>query len=260
MILAIANQKGGVGKTTTAAALSVGLRRMGYGVLAVDLDPQANLTSTLGVSQAQAMHRRATLLDVLIGTEDVRHAPMETESGVWLIPALDALAHAEETLRSRPAREHQVQRSLEPLLVDYDVVILDTPPSLGLWVYSALAMCDHVLAPVQTEAHAVHGLAALMETVEDVRRYGLNDRCHLDGVVMTLHDRRRVVDRDLAAMLRESVGEPLFDTVIPRDVRLAEMARYGDTSVLSGDSAGAVAYRALTQEVADRWLDDGRSL
>lgn len=256
MIIVVANQKGGVGKTTTAAALAVGLHRLGCRVLSVDLDPQASLTTSLGMTQAEAT-QRPNLLGVLMGDVAAGDAPVQTEAGVWLVPTTHELAVAEEAMRARPDRERQVSRALAPIVGNYDVVVVDTPPSLGLWVWSGMAMADRILAPVQTEAAAVDGVARLNATLADVRRYGLNERATLSGVALTMYDGRRGIDRRSVDLMREWMGDTVFQTVIPRDVRLAELAETGDTSILDRDTPGATAYRELCDEVMDRWLRGG---
>jgi len=253
MIIAVANQKGGVGKTTTTAALAVGLARLGYRVLAVDVDPQANLTTTLGIDE-EAAARRPNLFTVLERMDRLDDAITEAAGGVQLVPSYIALAHSERRLQSQMDRERILRRLLEPVLPNYDVVLLDSPPSLGLFAYNCLGACDTVLSPIQCEPLAMDGLTMLLETLAEVRECGLNPRCELGGAVLTMYDARRNVDKRVMTTIREALGLTAFETVIPRDVRLVEMTERGDVSVLDGDSAGAVAYRKLAQEVAQRWL------
>lgn len=251
MIIAVANQKGGVGKTTTTAALAINLRRMGYGVLAVDVDPQANLTTALGITQAKAMDR-PNLFTLIEEVDDPKRAPMETGSSVWLIPSINGLAHAD--LHNKIDRERILSRILRPLSGEYDVILLDSPPSLGLLTINALAACDTVIVPTQSEAFAVDGLAQLMDTMSDLRRYEVNPSCDIGGVVLTMFDQRRNLDKRIAGLIRESLGDVVFEATIPRDVRLAEYGETGDVLLIEGESNGAVAYRALAEEVSDRWL------
>lgn len=253
MILVVANPKGGVGKSTTAAALAVGLQRLGYGVLAVDLDPQGSLTSWLGVAPAEA-EARPGMVQLLMEEVAAGQAVTDTPAGVQLIPATPTLQVIEEALRARPNREGQVYRALQPLVSAYDVVLVDTPASVGLWLWSALAMADRILAPVETEAAAIDGVTRLIRELDDVRRYGLNEAAELHGVVLTKFDRRRGTDRRAVELIREGLGSVVMDAVIPTDVRLVEVAETLDVSLWDGDSPGAIAYRALTQEVIDRWL------
>lgn len=252
-IIAVANQKGGVGKTTTAAALSVGLQNLGYKVLAVDVDPQANLTSTLGVDEKTAA-ASPNLFTVIEGLDTMAEAITKTSSGVDLVPSYIGLAHSERSMNMEFGRERILKRLLEPLMGDYDVLVLDSPPSLGIFAYNVLAMCDTVLSPIQCEPFALDGLALLIDTLDDLRDAGLNPNCQLGGAVLTMYDGRRNIDKRVVEALREALEALAFQTVIPRDVRLVEMTERGDVSALNGASAAAVAYRELVKEVASRWL------
>lgn len=251
MIMAIANQKGGVGKTTTTAALSVHLHRMGHSVLAVDLDPQHNLTTALGVGQETALGR-PNLFTLVEEQDEPGVAPAETASGVWLIPAIHGLAYAD--LHTKMDRERILARILRPLSSKYDAILLDSPPSLGLLTINALAACDTVLVPAQTEAFAVDGLSQLMDTLFDLRRYEVNPKAEIGGVALTMYDQRRNLDKRIAGIIRESLGDVVFATTIPRDVRLAEFGETADIQLIEGESQGALAYRELAKEVSARWL------
>lgn len=258
MVIAVANPKGGVGKSTTAAALAVGLRRHGYRVLAVDLDPQGSLTTWLGVTSQEAQ-RRPGLVQLLLGAATAPQAVVETPAGVPVVPATRELQIVEVELRARPNREHQVQRALASILPTYDVVIVDTPAGVDLWLWSALAMADRILAPVETEAAAIDGVVRLQRELEDVRRYGLNESAELHGALLTKYDRRRGTDRRAVELIRQGLGDVVMETVIPTDVRLAEIPETLDVTLWDGDSPGAVAYRAFSQEVATRWLSGIRT-
>lgn len=251
MIIAIANQKGGVGKTTTTAALGVNLTRMGYRVLAVDADPQANLTTALGVPQEDAVDR-PNLFTIVEELDAPETAPVETPTGVWLIPSINGLAHAD--LHNKMDRERILTRLLGPIADRHDVILIDSPPTLGLLTINALAAADTVIVPTQTEAFAVDGLAQLMDTMDALRRYEVNPRCEIGGVVLTMYDGRRNLDKRVSSVIRETLGDVVFSTTIPRDVRLAEYGETGDTALIEGESQGAAAYRELAKEVADRWL------
>lgn len=251
MIITIANQKGGVGKTTTTAALAINLSRMGYRVLVVDADAQANLTTALGVTQEQASDR-PNLFTLVEQIDDPKDAPMETAARVWLIPSINGLAHAD--LHNKMDRERILTRILKPLADKYDVILIDSPPSLGLLTINALAAADTVIVPAQTEAFAVDGLAQLMDTMAALRRYEVNPNCDIGGVVLTMYDGRRNLDKRVSSVILEALGDVVFSATIPRDVRLAEYGETGDISLIEGESNGAVAYRALAKEVSERWL------
>lgn len=190
MIIAIANQKGGVGKTTTTAALAVNLSRMGHRVLAVDADPQANLTTALGVSESQAAER-PNLFTLVEEIDAPESGPTETESGVWLIPSTTGLGHAD--LHNKVDRERILKRILRPLRDRFDVIFIDSPPSLGLLTLNALATCDTVIVPTQTEGFSVQGLTQLMDTMSQLRKYEVNPNCDIGGVILTMYDQRRVI-------------------------------------------------------------------
>lgn len=253
MIIAVANQKGGVGKTTTTAALAFNLAKLGYNVLAVDVDPQASLTATLGIDEETAA-RNPNLFTVVERMHPLGAAMIEVSPRLHLVPSHIALAHSERRLQAQMDRERILRRLLEPVLPSYDVVLLDSPPSLGLFAYNCLGACDTVLAPIQCEPLAMDGLTMLLETLAEVREAGLNPKCELGGAVLTMYDTRRNVDKRVVATLQSGLGDLAIGTIIPRDVRLVEMTERGDVSVLDGESAGAVAYRKLAQEVAKRWL------
>lgn len=251
MIIAIANQKGGVGKTTTVVALAYNLYRMGKRVAVIDLDPQANTTSTFGLTPDQVLER-PSVFSFFAGETGVLEVT-ETESGVWLAPSHLGLAHTERALYAEVNREQRLANQMGFYKAEFDVTIIDSPPSLGLLVYNALAACDTVLAPIHPEPYAVEGLTMLLDTLEEVRRHGLNGRCVLGGAALTMVDKRRNVDNRTAEAVRDVLGDVVFDTPIPRDVRMVEMTETGNLSLLDGDSNAAVAYRQLAQEVVDRW-------
>lgn len=253
LIIAVANQKGGVGKSTTTVALSINLQRMGFRVGVIDLDPQANTTETFGLTPDQVIEM-GNMFGYMEGSHTLWDAFHETPTGVWLAPSHIGLAHTERSLYAEVNREKRLAHQIEPLRVQFDAVLIDSPPSLGVLTYNALAACDTVLAPIQSEPYALNGLNMLLETISEVKRYGLNDNCELGGAVLTLADRRRNVDTRMIETLREALDHVAFETIIPRDVRMVEMAEQADLSLLDGDSNAAVAYRNLAKEVSDRWL------
>ncbi len=243
-IIAVLNQKGGVGKTTTTINLAAYLAKMGKDVLVVDLDPQGNATSGLGLPKTQSV----TTYDVLVNGALAGQAIQDVDSeGVSLIPANADLAAAEVELVSRPDREQLLKQALAHTSHDY--VLIDCPPSLGLLSVNALAAADWVLIPVQAEYYALEGLTQLLSTVQRVRQ-GLNPNLELLGVAVTMYDGRTSLSDSVYKELQKHFGAKLFKTVIPRNVRLAEAPSYGK-SILEHDkwSRGARAYKALAKEI-----------
>ena len=243
-IIAILNQKGGVGKTTTTINVAAYLAKMGKTVLVVDLDPQGNATSGLGVQK----NNEVTTYDVLVNGALVGQAIKEVEAeGIALIPANADLAAAEIELVSREDREQLLKNALAHTSHDY--VLIDCPPSLGLLSINALVAADWVLIPVQAEYYALEGLTQLLSTVQRVRQ-GLNPNLELLGVAVTMYDGRTSLSDSVYKELQKHFGAKLFKTVIPRNVRLAEAPSHGKT-ILEHDkwSRGARAYKALAKEI-----------
>ena len=247
-VYTLVNQKGGVGKTTTAINLGAYLAYYGQRVLLVDIDPQANATSCLGVDKHQV---RGGTYEVLLGASPasplILHNPRLKLS---LLPSAPALAGAEVELVSELARESRLRKGLEPILERYDYILIDCPPSLGLLTLNGLvAAQDGVIIPVQTEYLALEGLGLLSQTLNRVRR-ALFPELRVRGVVLTMYDPRTNLANDVVREVRRFFGDQVFQTIIPRSVRLAEAPSYGlPINAYAPGSKGARAYAALAREM-----------
>ena len=246
-VYALANQKGGVGKTTTAVNLAAYLALAGQRVLVVDMDPQANATSSLGVDKNKL---RLSIYDVLIGGVPITDVVTLTgQIRLDLVPSCPALAGAEVEMVPMLAREHLLRKALTPVVGRYDYLFIDCPPSLGLLTVNALvAATDGVIIPVQCEYLAMEGLGHLLHTINMVRD-NLNPRLRVAGVLLTMYDTRTALSREVAQEVRSYFGELVFSTIIPRNVRLSEAPSYGETILTyAPSSTGALAYKALAEE------------
>jgi chromosome partitioning protein len=246
-VYAIANQKGGVGKTTTAVNVGACIAEAGYGTLVVDVDPQANATVGLGVPRTQS----PGLYEVLSGRAAAADAVIDTSvAGLSVLPAGVGLAGANVELPRMEGFEKCLRERLGPVRDDFEYILLDCPPSLGPLTVSALVAADSVIVPVQTEYFALEGLAALLATLALVQRE-LNPRLTVAGMLLTMHDSRTRLGQDVEREVREHFSDLVFDTVIPRNVRVGEAPSHG-LPVTHHDpcSAGATAYFALAKEVA----------
>src|SRR5436305_5081914 len=251
-IVALANQKGGVWKTTTAVNLGAALAELGHRILLIDLDPQANATSSFGLQGTD----ETSLYEPLLGGASITEKILPTRrDGLFIIPADIDLAGAEVEIARMPNHLTRLAETLRPLQSDdtFDFVLLDCPPSLGILMSNALAAADELLTPIQCEYFALEGLVKIGRLVEQVRDSGANDRLEIGGIVMTMFDSRTNLSVQVVADVRKHFGERVYETLIPRSVRLSEAPSFGK-SILEYAPSGraAKAYRALAREFMKR--------
>jgi len=254
-LVAIANQKGGVGKTTTAINLAVALAAPGHDVLLVDLDPQGNATSGLipldSLSAVKSSHK--TIYEALIGSIPLSDVVRKARDHVFVAPSGPDLVGAEIELAAVERREWRLSDLLKPVRDDYGLILIDTPPSLGLLTLNALAAADSVLVPMQCEYYALEGLSALLGTIEKVRK-ALNPKLRIEGVVLTMFDARNRLSHEIAHEVQKHLPAEIFQAVIPRNVRLSESPSHGLSAIeYDSKSAGAEAYRGLAAELLARF-------
>lgn len=249
-VMAIINQKGGVGKSTTAVNLSAALGESKKKVLVIDFDPQGNTSSGYGIEKDELEH---DVYDALLHDFPIEEIVLDTcEPNVFVIPATIQLAGAEIELVSTMARESVLKNVLSPIVDDFDYVFIDCPPSLGLLTINALVAADSLLIPIQCEFYALEGLTKLLESMKMVKKR-LNPELDVFGVVMTMYDSRTTLSKEVVEEVRKYFGKKVFKTIIPRSVKLSEAPSHGvPITMYSRVNKGALAYRNLAKEVVRR--------
>ncbi|MEM7358076.1 MAG: AAA family ATPase [Pseudomonadota bacterium] len=245
-VISVTNQKGGVGKTTTSINLAAGLVKRGKRMLLIDMDPQGNATVGCGVEQDQVS---STIYDLLLLEATAQEVIIKTDSGIDLITANGDLAGAQVELLNEIGRELRLQQALAAIQADYDYIFIDCPPALNVLTINALVASDSVMIPMQCEYFALEGLSALISTIRKIRET-LNPQLRIEGLLRTMFDGRNSLSNEVSKQLQTHFGDKVYNTVIPRNIRLAEAPSYGEPGIIyDPTSKGAIAYLALADEM-----------
>jgi len=245
-VISVTNQKGGVGKTTTSINLAASLVKRGKRIMLIDMDPQGNASVGCGVDLNEI---ESTIYDVLLLDSSVKDAIVKTECGVDVLTANGDLAGAQVELLNEIGRELRLQKALEPVQNDYDIIFIDCPPALNVLTINALVASNSVMIPMQCEYFALEGLSALIATIRKIRET-LNPQLRIEGLLRTMFDKRNSLSKEVSKQLQTHFGDKVYETIVPRNITLAEAPSYGEP-VISYDpsSKGAKAYIALADEI-----------